>query len=46
MNIKTILIFMAVMVGVLAGVGGLLWQFGQAGDKPIEDVTGEMRYKK
>ncbi len=37
---------MAVMVGVLAGVGGLLWQFGQAGDKPIEDVAGEMRYKK
>ena len=37
---------MAVMVGVLAGVGGLLWQFGQAGEKPIADVAGEMRYKK
>jgi protein-disulfide isomerase len=46
MNLKTILIFIAVMVGVLAGVGGLLYQFGQAGEKPIEDVAGEMRYKK
>jgi len=46
MNLKTILIFIAVMVGVLAGVGGMLWQFGQAGDKPIADIAGEMRYKK
>jgi protein-disulfide isomerase len=46
MNIKTILIFIAVMIGVLAGVGGLLYQFGQAGEKPVEDIAGEMRYKK
>jgi protein-disulfide isomerase len=46
MNIKTILIFIAVMIGVLAGVGGLLYQFGQAGSKPVEDIAGSMRYKK
>lgn len=46
MQIKTVLIFIAVTLGVLLGVGGLLYQFGQAGDKPIEDVAGEMRYKK
>lgn len=46
MNLKTIFIFVAVTLGVLLGVGGLLWQFGSSADKPIEDVAGEMRYKK
>lgn len=41
MNIKSILIFIAVTIGVLAGVGGLLWQFGQAGEKPVADVAGD-----
>ena len=40
MQIKTIIIFIAVTLGVLAGVGGLLWQFGQAGDKAITDIAG------
>lgn len=41
MNIKSILIFAAITFGVLLGVGGLLWQFGQAGDKPIADIAGD-----
>lgn len=41
MNIKSILIFIAVTIGVLAGVGGLLWQFGQTGEKPVADVAGD-----
>ncbi len=45
MNIKTILIFIAVTVGVLAGVGGLLYQFGQAGDKPVTDIAGSSVHK-
>lgn len=44
MNTKTILIFIAVTIGVLGGVGGLLWQFGQAGDKPINEVAGERKH--
>lgn len=46
MNIKTLIIFIVVTIGVLAGVGGMLWQFGQASDKPIEDVGGEMKHLK
>lgn len=41
MNIKTLITFVVVTLGVLLGVGGLLWQFGQAGSKPIADVAGE-----
>lgn len=41
MNTKTIITFIAVTLGVLLGVGGLLWQFGQAGDKPINEIAGE-----
>ena len=41
MNIKSILIFAAITFGVLLGVGGLLWQFGQSGDKPIADIAGD-----
>lgn len=44
MNIKTILIFIAVTLGVLGGVGGLLWQFGQAGEKPVAEVAGEKKH--
>lgn len=46
MNIKTILTFMGVTVGILIGVGALLWQFGSGAAKPLEDVAGEMRLKK
>ncbi len=46
MNLKTILLFVGVTLGVLLGVGGLLWQFGTNADKPIADVAGEMRYQK
>jgi len=46
MQIKTITIFIVVTLGVLLGVGGLLWQFGEAGNKPIEGIAGEMRHKK
>ena len=41
MNIKTIVIFIAVTLGVLGGVGGLLWQFGSNTDKPIAEVGGD-----
>ena len=44
MQIKTILIFIAVTIGVLGGVGGLLWQFGTEDAKPVEDIAGEMRH--
>lgn len=40
MNIKTIIIFIAVIIGVLGGVGGLLWQFGQSDQKAIADIAG------
>lgn len=46
MNIKTMLTFMGVTIGILVGVGALLWQFGSATGKPLEDVAGEMRLKK
>lgn len=41
MNIKTLITFIMVTLGVLLGVGGLLWQFGQTGLKPIADIAGE-----
>lgn len=40
MQIKTIIIFIVVTLGVLLGVGGLLWQFGGNTDKPIADIAG------
>lgn len=40
MNLKTILIFVGVTMGVLLGVGGLLYQFGAAADKPIAEIAG------
>ena len=45
MSIKSIIVFILITLGVLGGVGGLLWQFGQTTDTPIEDIAGEMRYK-
>lgn len=44
MNIKSILIFVAVTLGVLGGVGALLWQFGSNADKPITEVAGESKH--
>lgn len=44
MNIKSIIIFIAVTVGVLVGVGGLLWRVGASADKPILDIAGEGRH--
>lgn len=46
MNIKTIFIFVAVTLGVLLGVGGLLAQFGTQSDKPILDIAGESKHTK
>lgn len=40
MNIKTMVIFIAVTLGILGGVGGLLWQFGSTAEKPIADIAG------
>lgn len=45
MNVKSLVLFGVITLGVLLGVGGLLWQFGQTADAPIEDVAGEMRYR-
>lgn len=44
MNTKTIVIFVLVTLGVLLGVGGLLWTFGQSSDKPIADVAGTKQH--
>lgn len=46
MNIKTILTFMGVTIGIVIGVGALLWQFGSATGKPLEDVAADMRLSK
>jgi protein-disulfide isomerase len=40
MQIKTIIIFIVVTLGVLLGVAGLLTQFGTNADKPIIDIAG------
>ncbi len=45
MQMKTIIIFIAVTLGVLLGVGGLLYQFGQAADKPIAEIAGNKSHK-
>lgn len=41
MNTKTILIFVAVTLGVLLGVGALLTQFSASSEQPITDIAGE-----
>jgi len=46
MQIKTIVTFIVVTLGVLLGVGGMLWQFGNTEVKPIVDVAGEKRHIK
>lgn len=46
MNMKTMLTFMGITIGILVGVGVLLWQFGSATAKPLADVAGDMRLKK
>lgn len=38
--------FMGVTIGILVGVGALLWQFGSSTGKPLDDVAGEMRLKR
>lgn len=44
MQIKTIIIFIAVTLGVLGGVGALLWQFAAVSDKPIPEIAGEKKH--
>lgn len=41
MNAKAIVMFVVVTLGLLLGVGLLLWQFGENADKPVADVAGE-----
>lgn len=41
MNIKSLMVFGLITLGVLLGVGGLLWQFGQSTDKPIAQIAGD-----
>lgn len=41
---KTVIVFVVVTLGVLLGVGGLLWQFGASADKPIADIAGESKH--
>lgn len=45
MNMKTMLTFIGVTIGILVGVGALLWQFGSTTAKPLSDVAGDMRLK-
>jgi protein-disulfide isomerase len=44
MNIKSIVIFIAITLGILGGVGALLWQFGATTDKPIAEIAGEKKH--
>lgn len=44
MNTKTVITFIVITLGILLGVGGLLWQFGSAEVKPIADIAGERRH--
>jgi len=41
MNMKSIVMFAVVTLGLLLGVGAMLWQFGENADKPVADVAGE-----
>ncbi len=40
MNTKTIMIFVAVTLGILIGVGALLTQFSTSTEKPVSDIAG------
>ncbi len=44
MQIKAIIIFVLVTIGMLLGVGVLLSQFGTSAEVPIADIAGERRY--
>lgn len=44
MQIKTIVIFIVVTLGILLGVGGLLWQFGNTAEKPIAEIAGNKKH--
>lgn len=44
MNSKSIITFVVVTVGILAGVVGLLWKFGNPQEKVIADVAGAGRH--
>lgn len=46
MNTKTLITFIVVTLGILLGVGGLLWQFGVSAEKPIADIAGNYRHVK
>lgn len=46
MQIKTIVIFVAVTLGVLLGVGAMLSQYGASDAKQIVDIAGEERHSK
>lgn len=46
MNTKSIITFVLVTVGILAGAVALLWKFGNTEVKPIEGVAGEERHVK
>lgn len=46
MQIKTIITFIVVTLGVLLGVGGLLWQFGSTSDQPVVEIAGEKKHVK
>lgn len=44
MNTKTIMIFVAMTLGILLGVGALLTQFSASSEKPIADIAGERKH--
>lgn len=46
MNIKAVLTFALVTVGILIGSVVLLWKFGSAGAKPIPDIAGQEKHVK
>lgn len=44
MQMKAIIIFVLVTLGMILGVGGLLWQFAANTDKPIADIAGSSHH--
>lgn len=46
MNTKTIIIFIAVILGLLGGVGALLTQFGKSSGAPVSDIAGDKTHVK
>jgi protein-disulfide isomerase len=46
MNMKSVVVFIAVTLGILLGVGGLLWQFGNTENKAIPEIAGERKHVK